>query len=351
MRRLLVLTLLAGCGATPPPAAPPPPVVAPAQAIVSLALPGGPAATWPTAAPFAGGRYLLPYRDDHGLHVRLIGDAGDVDVDLGAGELLGAAARGDGFVVASALGATIEIHFLDGELRLQVELSMAGVPQPAIACDGDAVLVVTTERQGGATSDGVTLGHAALVRPAGVTFVELGPLDLRPSLYGDADGFIAANLLITSDGTVSHAPGAAVENARVFHRATAAGDSVTFDGDRWLELAASPSWAARDAGGADLVLPDGMLHVGADLTSSGAAVAAPAGSWFKALRQGRALVESLDGSDHVLAILDRATLAPTDRASVRVEHPQSRAVLATLGDSDALLAWVDQGGVVRYARW
>ena len=121
MRRLLVLTLLAGCGATPPPAAPPPPVVAPAQAIVSLALPGGPAATWPTAAPFAGGRYLLPYRDDHGLHVRLIGDAGDVDVDLGAGELLGAAARGDGFVVASALGATIEIHFLDGELRLQVE--------------------------------------------------------------------------------------------------------------------------------------------------------------------------------------------------------------------------------------
>ncbi len=126
---------------------------------------------------------------------------------------------------------------------------------------------------------------------------------------------------------------------------------MTFDGDRWLELAASPSWAARDAGGADLVLPDGMLHVGADLTSSGAAVAAPAGSWFKALRQGRALVESLDGSDHVLAILDRATLAPTDRASVRVEHPQSRAVLATLGDSDALLAWVDQGGVVRYARW
>ena len=370
MRRLPVLLFaaaLAGCAppkSGPRESAPAGPLAQPEEPLTARNLPGELAAPWPIAIAQAGGRYLLPWQDEDGLHARIVGQGGETDLALGPGAWLGAAARGDDFVVAISRGSQVIVRFLDGESGQEVAATLDGAPIQAVACDGDAVLVLGTRQadtdgsdgQGqGMTGPGAPFVEATLIRPSGPEPIALGLRATVPTLYGDESGFVVDGAWLLSAGFErARAPGPQVPGLRLFRRTGPSGDAVTVDGARWLELDAPLDGAFADPAGLELVVGGRLLHVGAGLTVEGAPVeiplAASGRAFLRGVNGGRALWETLDGSDHLFALLDRATLAPASPLA-RVPAPFSRTVVTALGDQDTLLAWLADGGQCRYALW
>jgi hypothetical protein len=359
-RRLLFLTLCAGCAA-PPMKAPQPddplpaPLLGVERPLQVQRLPGEPPSAWPVAITVANGRVLLPWRDSAGLHVRIDG----VDTDLGAGEWLGAAPMGDRFAaLVVAPGGRPVLHVLDGMTDQSADLGLAGKPVPAVASDGERVLLVTTDYETAAAS-GPPLARALVAGGAQVTRFDLGYLQGTPSLFGDRDGFIVdSRLTVAADGALDRAPAEQVPGARLFRRADPIGDTLTVDGGGWLPLTVRVLSATRDTAGIELVVPDDadgqrIMHVGEDLTSVSAPLDVPRAAsvpgFVRAIAGTSVLWEAPIGSDRVFAGLDRATLAPRGWF-VRVSDPASRTVSIAYDGRSAHLAWTTRDGGWAYAK-
>lgn len=309
------------------------------------ALPGDPPGPWPVPVAHQGGRYLVPYRGPDGLRARVLdglapraaGPLRDRDVALDGDVLVGVAA-GAGLVAVTAGDGLLVVHRFDGETVSRGALALPGEPVAA-AASGDAVLVATVSGRARLVAL-LRSGAASLLAVEGTA---------TPVLYGDDEGFILDGAWLVGDGgAFARAPARQIPGARVFRRAQPGGDVVTLDGARWLDTGGSVDWAARDAAGVTLAVGDAVLTVGVDLTSP--ARATLDGGWLRAVRGDRALWQSQDGSDHLFAILDRATLRPRSPVA-RLPGAWTRGVVAVLGDAGVLLAWIDREGRFRVARW
>jgi hypothetical protein len=318
-------------------------------------LPGEPPAAWPVDLVLANGHLLIPWRDSAGLHVRIDGR----DTDLGLGEWLGAAPIDDRFAaLIVAPGGRPVLHLLDGSRDDVVPLELAGKPVPALASDGDRVLVVTTDYNG-AGATGRPLARALVAGDGSVTQFDLGYLSTAPALFGDADGFIVdQRITVAADGALDHAPAEQVPGARLYRRVDPTGDMLTVDGGTWLPLTLRVLSATRDTTGIDLIVPDDsdgqrLIHVGENLTSAMKPIDVPRSpsvpGFVRAISASTVLWEAPIGSDRVFAGLDRATLAPHGWF-VRVPDPASRTVSIAFDSHTAHLAWTTRDGGWEHAR-
>jgi hypothetical protein len=351
--------LCSGCAGAQPPPAPPDEIPAPLRSAERTLpveiMPGEPPAAWPVAIVEAAGRYLLPWRDDLGLHARLVGPDGTIDVPLGSGVWLGAAPLGDRFAVVIAFEGAVAMHVLDGVTHQVDWFALSGQPVPAVASDGARVLVVT---QGDPIDEKAEV-HALVAGDAGGVQIDLGLASPSPPLYGDGDGFIVdQHFTVDALGAVGRTPSAQVPGARLFRQATPNGDEVTLDGGAWLAVGAPVLSATRDPAGIELVLPDDsdgrrLQHVVADLTRAAAPLEVPRSpsvpGFVRGVAGDRVLWEAVVQSDHVFAGLDRATLASAGWW-VRVPAPSSRTVAVAFGASSFLLAWIDADRRYVFAR-
>lgn len=356
-----------GCSPAPPPNMPPDPgdpLAGAEEPLVVQTLPGAAPLEWPLPVAYSAGRYLLPYRDGSTLHALIVSSGGaTADFALGDEKLLDVAPWRAGFAVATFLDR-VTIHFLDGESVTAVQLDAAGTLVPAIASDGERVMVAATVPNPTPPPPTGFIppaldAHAFLVDLDGPIGREVGLVDAMPSLYGDRAGFIVGGRWrLAAIGAVDNTPAAQLPGARLYRAAAPLSDSVTTDGAGWLDVGGVVAWAYTDDAGAAI----GVMHDGApdDVLLASPALA-PLGrvalpsttralqpGWMRGFRGGRALWEApiagQDGRvDHAFAVVDRATLAPRGTFT-RAVAPTSRTVVALLGDTDILFAWMQSNG-------
>lgn len=371
MRALLALVaIVAGCGGSVTRSASSLPSDDPlAQSETALSaetLPGALAGPWPIAIARGAGGWLVPWHDADGVHARFIGDDGTrADRFVDGGALVGAAALGDGFVVAVTDGPALRVHFFAGDRDDVRALALDGSAVPSVASDGARALVAVTRGGEIAVEDPRPLYAALLlVGRDGARAIELGRVAAVPSLWGDARGFVVGGtLLVDGAGALGPAPGRQIRDARLFRAPFAAGtqplrDRVSLDGGAWLDVDGLVGWAERSDGRArlEVVRADGrfLFEVGDDLTPL-AMRALPATargdggqSWVATAAAGRVLWASTVENDPVFARLDAGRMRPGGGV-VRLRGASSRSTVTSAGPTSVLLAWTEGRSTVRYA--
>lgn len=329
-------------------------------------LPGALDGAWPITPARVADGWVLPWRDDAGVHVRRVLDDGARDdrfVDGGA--LVGVAPLSTGFAVVVTDRVELRAHFVAADGERVVRLPLDGNPAPSVASDGARLLVAVT--RGGEIAIEQPLPLTAtllLVDGDGARAIDLGAVAAIPSLTGDARGFVVGGTrLVDGAGALVPAPGRQIRDARLFRQSIAAGtlptsDRVTLDGSAWLDAGGLVGFAARDGGVVRLeVVTDGgraLREVGDDLTPLAtwplpSTTRGDGGqSWLAAAAAGRALWAATVENDPVFAILQEPRMR-ADRAVIRIRAATSRTIVASAGPSGVLLTWIEGRSTVRYA--